>query len=71
VAAEIVDDDDVTGPEGRDENLLDIGQEAVAVDRSVDDTGGIDPGMAPDVLPRRDDPARWRTAFFLKLMPAS
>ena len=36
VAAEIVHDDDVAGLEGRHEDLLDIGQEALAVDRAVD-----------------------------------
>jgi hypothetical protein len=37
VAAEIVDDDDIARLERRDEDLLDIGEEAVAVDRPVDD----------------------------------
>ena len=39
VAAEIVDDDDITTLEGRDQDLLDIGEETLAVDRPVDDTG--------------------------------
>ena len=42
VAAEIVHDDDVAGPERRDEHLLDIGEEALAVDRAVDDAGRVD-----------------------------
>ena len=42
VAAEIVHDDDVAGLERRDENLLDIGEEAFAVDRPVDDAGCVD-----------------------------
>ena len=46
VAAEIVDDDDVARFEDWNENLLDIGQEAFAVNRPVDDTRGIDPVMA-------------------------
>ncbi len=36
--AEIVHDDDVTGLEYRHELLLDIGAEALAVDRSVEHT---------------------------------
>ena len=39
VAAEIVHDDDVAGAQGRQEELLDIGAKAGAVDRAVDDTG--------------------------------
>jgi hypothetical protein len=46
VAAEIVDDDDVSGPEGRHEHLFHIGEEALAVDRPVDDARGIDPIVA-------------------------
>lgn len=37
MAAEIVDDDDIAGIEGRDEDLLDIGEKAIAVDQPVDD----------------------------------
>jgi hypothetical protein len=37
VRAKIVHDHDVAWPQGRDENLLDIKPEAVAVDRSVDE----------------------------------
>jgi hypothetical protein len=43
VAAEIVDDDDIAGPQRRHQDLLDIGKEAFAVDRSVDDTGCNNP----------------------------
>ncbi len=46
VAAEIVHDDDVAGLERRDEELLDIGAEALAVDRPVEDAGRIDPVAA-------------------------
>jgi hypothetical protein len=42
VAAEIVNDDDVAGLERGDEELLDVGQEAFAVDWSIDDTRSID-----------------------------
>jgi len=55
VAAEIVHDDDVTGVEGRHEELFDIGAETGAVNRSVDDAGRRDavvaqcsPWFAPD-----------------------
>ena len=43
--AEIVEDDDVSGLEGRREKLLDIGGEEFAVDRPVDNAGSIDPVM--------------------------
>lgn len=43
VAAEIVHDDDVAGLERRHEELLDIGFEAFAVDRSIKDARGVDP----------------------------
>ena len=39
VAAQIVHDDDVTAPQRRDELLGDIGLEALAIDRAVEDTG--------------------------------
>src|SRR5580765_4757697 len=42
VAAEIVDDDDIAGPQRRYQHLLDVNKEAVAVDRAVDDTGCVD-----------------------------
>ena len=38
VAAEIVEDDEIAGPECRDEKLFDPGSEAVAVDRTIEDT---------------------------------
>ena len=37
VIAKFVDDDDVAGFELGNENLFDVGQEAFAVDRPVDD----------------------------------
>ena len=43
VATEIIDDDDVARAERWQKHLLDIGQEAAAIDRTVDDAGGIDP----------------------------
>src|SRR6185437_13206684 len=46
VAAEIVDNDDVAGPERGHQELLDISQEAFAVDRPVDHAGSIDAIMA-------------------------
>ena len=39
MAAEVVHDDDVALRQDRDENLLDIGAKAFAVDRTVDDAG--------------------------------
>ena len=42
VAAEIIEHDDVAGPQGRDEELLDIGAEPLAVDGPVEDAGCVD-----------------------------
>ena len=39
MAAQIVHDDDVSRPQGRQEQLLDIGPEAQPVDRAVEDAG--------------------------------
>src|ERR1700690_1040278 len=46
VRAEIVEDHDVAGLEGWDEELLDIGAKGFAVDRSVDQAGRINPIVA-------------------------
>ena len=42
VTAEIVEDYDVAGLEGRDQSLLDPGAEALSVDRAVEQAGGFD-----------------------------
>lgn len=42
MTAKVVHDDDVAGRQGGDQDLLDIGQEPLAVDRSVQDEGGGD-----------------------------
>jgi len=46
VATEVVHDDDVAGRKGRNEELLDPGCEAQAVDWSIEDAWRIDPVMA-------------------------
>ena len=46
MAAEIVDDDDIAGFEGRNEHLFDISEEAFAIDRPVNDAGRVD-AVAP------------------------
>jgi len=46
MAAEVVHDDDVAGREGWHEELLDIGGEELAVDRTVEHAGRIDPVVA-------------------------
>jgi hypothetical protein len=46
VAAEIVHDDDVAGLQGGDEDLLDIGSEALAVDRAIENPWSLDPVVA-------------------------
>jgi hypothetical protein len=52
--SEIVEDDDVAFFEGWDESLLDIGDEALAIDGAVDNEWRIDP-IAPQ---RRDEGQR-------------
>lgn len=37
MVAEIVHDHDIAGTKGRQENLLDVGPEALAIDRSLDE----------------------------------
>jgi len=44
--AEIVHDDDVARLQGRDENLVDVEAEALAVDRSLEQPWHLDPIMA-------------------------
>ena len=46
VTAEIVDDDDIAGLQGGDENLLDVSAEARAIDGAVEHPWGIDTIMA-------------------------
>jgi len=46
MAAEIVDDDDVTGLERGHQNLFDVSQEAFTVDRAIDHARSFDPVMA-------------------------
>nr|CAJ30105.1 putative transposase [Magnetospirillum gryphiswaldense MSR-1]CAM78012.1 transposase [Magnetospirillum gryphiswaldense MSR-1] len=50
VGGQIVHYDDVAGPQGRSQDLLDIGQEDRAIHRLVDDEGGGD-----SVMPERPD----------------
>ena len=46
VAAEVIQDDDITGSKDGQENLLDIGAKAHAIDRPLDEPWRIDPVMA-------------------------
>ena len=61
VTAEIVEDDDVTRLKGWDQKLLDIGEELLAVDRAIEEAGGVDPVAAQgrqegEFAPARDCP---------------
>ena len=42
MATEIVDNDDVAGSQGRQQDLLDIGEKAQSTDRSIDDAQRLD-----------------------------
>ena len=46
MAAQIVHNDEIPGPQGRQQTLFDVGQEAGAVDRAVKDTRGGEAIMA-------------------------
>jgi len=46
VAAEVIQDDDIAGSKDGQENLLDIGTKAHAIDRPLDEPWRIDPIMA-------------------------
>lgn len=53
VRAEVVHDDDVTGPEGRREHLLDVGLEGIAIYGAVDEPWSgeaVDPEPATKVV---------------------
>ena len=73
VTAEIVHNDDVAGRERRHEDLLDIGQEALAVDRPVDNAGCVDPVRAQGCQEGQRPPASmWRLSdepFAASAMP--
>lgn len=60
VAAEIVDDDNVSGFECRHQELFDISPEAFAVDRPVDDAGRLDPIEAQGSQERQRTPVALR-----------
>ena len=60
VGAEIVEDHSVARLEGRDEELLDIGAEAFAVDRAVEQAGRIDAVIAESGKERRGLPLALR-----------
>lgn len=46
MAAEIIEDDDIAGLERGDQELFDISEKALAVDRSIDHDWRVDPIMA-------------------------
>jgi hypothetical protein len=60
VGAEIVEDHNVARLEGRDEELFDIGVEAFAIDRSVEQAGRINAVIAQGGKKRRGLPAAMR-----------
>ena len=60
VAADIVQDDDVALPQGRQQNLLDIGGEAFAVDRAFEQPGRGDPVVPQCGQERHGPPAAGR-----------
>ena len=57
---QIVEDHSIARLEGRDEELLDIGAEAFAVDRPVEQAGRFDPVIAKSGKERRGFPLALR-----------
>jgi len=57
VRAEVVEDHHVAGPEGRDQELLDVSPEALAVDWAVEQAGRFDPVVAERGEEGRSRPA--------------
>src|SRR6202042_1540862 len=60
VGAEIVEDHDIARLQRRDQELFDIGAEAFAVDRAVEQAGRIDAVIAKSGEKRRGLPAAMR-----------
>jgi len=60
VGAEVVEDHDVARLEGRNEDLLDIGVKALAIDRSVEQAGRVDAVLAKSGEKGRGLPAALR-----------
>src|SRR4029077_18712118 len=56
VGAEVVEDDDIAWLEGGDEHLPDVGQEPRAIDRPVEQAGGLDGVLAQRSQERRGLP---------------
>src|SRR6266702_4305807 len=69
VAAEIVDDDDVVGLQGGDEDLLDVGPEALPVDWAVKNPWSLDPVVAQGGQEGRGPPPAVRDTLALSRMP--
>ena len=57
MASQIVHDDDVAGLERGHERVLDIGMEAYAVDRAIEEDGRIDPVVAQSCQEGKGSPS--------------
>ena len=71
VAAEIVDDDNVSWSQRGEQDLLGVGEECVAVDRSVDNAGGFDAIEAQCRQEGQSTPATVRRAGDQPLAPGA
>ena len=60
MTAEVVDDDDVARLERRNQDLLDVGQETLAVDRTIDHTRRVDAIMTEGGQEGQRPPAAMR-----------
>ena len=64
VTPEIIHDHDVAGGEAGDQEIIDVGQEALAVDRAVEQAGRLDPVMSEGGDERHRLPAtEWSFPF--------
>jgi hypothetical protein len=60
VRSEVIEDHDIAWLEGRDKKLLDIGAKALAVDRTLEQAGRVDPIVAESGEERRRLPPSLR-----------
>src|SRR5262249_29169226 len=60
VAAEIVHDDDICGPQGRKEDVLDVDSKALSVDWAIDHPWSFNPVVAKSGQERGGPPAAMR-----------
>ena len=69
MAAEIVHDDDVTGSQSGEEDLLDVSSEGLAVDRAIENPWSLDPVLAQGGQEGRGLPVAVRGTLAVSRIP--